>query len=95
MRAHIMRMPLYLREIVFVYMHKCKRSFLRAYARVCVCVFARINAKTLLHTKYFNTQTHFGFRNFQDVLQVVLINDFFNLEWQSFNTHKTVSMKAI
>ena len=66
----------------------------------CVCARLRMclradKRKTRLHTKYFNTQTHFGFRNFHDVLQVVLINDFFNLEWQSFNTHKTVSMKAI
>ena len=30
-----MRMHLYPREFVFVYTHKCKCSFLRAYARVC------------------------------------------------------------
>ena len=55
-RAHIyMHMHLYPRESAFVYTHKRKRSFLRAYVRVCVRVFARIQLKrrTHLRTKYF------------------------------------------
>ena len=39
--------------------------------RACVCLHACLRVeliKTRLRAKYFNTQTHFGFRNFQDVL---------------------------
>ena len=62
-----MHMHLYPHEFALVYMHKRKRSFLRAFA----CVSSRgvnYKRKTRLRAKYFNTQTHFGFRNFQDVL---------------------------
>ena len=66
------RMHLYPREFAFVYMHKRKRSFLRAFACVrlhaCVCVCLRAELIKRLRAKYFNTQTHFGFKNFQDVL---------------------------
>ena len=37
-----MRMHLYPHDFAFVYTHKCKRSFVHAYACVCVRVFTRI-----------------------------------------------------
>ena len=48
-----------------------QRSFLRAFAcvRLRACLRAEL-IKTRLLAKYFNTQTHFGFRNFQDVLYI-------------------------
>ena len=45
---------------VHTHMHKCKRSFLRAFS-----VAGLIKTQKAFARK---TQTHFGFRNFQDVL---------------------------
>ena len=47
-RAYVciyMRMHLYLREFAFVYTQKRKRSFLRAYACVCVRAFACVSSR--------------------------------------------------
>ena len=42
-----------------------------SYVRLCACLRAElIKTQNALHAKYFNTQTHFGFRNFQDVLYI-------------------------
>ena len=73
-----MCMHLYPCEFAFVYRQKCKRSFLCAYA--CVRLHACLRTdliktqNTCLHAKYFYTQKHFGFRNFQDVLYTVGVN---------------------
>ena len=57
-RARIyMRMHLYPREFVFVYTHKCKRSFLRAYA----CMHLR----ACLHADLIKTQNAFARTIFQ------------------------------
>ena len=40
-----------------------------SYMRLHACLRAGL-IKTHLRTKYFNTQTHFGFGNFQDVLYI-------------------------
>ena len=58
-------MHLYLREFACVHTHKCKRSFLRAFS--CTGLIKR---KARLRAKNRKTQTHFGFRNFQDVLYI-------------------------
>ena len=67
------------REFARVHTHKWKRSFLRA----CVCVRAfacvrlracyragLIKTQNAFARKNRKTQTHFGFRNFQDVLYI-------------------------
>ena len=70
--AH-MCMHLYPCEFAFVYMHKCKRSFLRAFACVRLRAYLRtelIKTQNAFVRKIFQQQTHFGFRNFQDVLYI-------------------------
>ena len=48
------------------------RAFACVHLRVCLCTDLIKKRKTHLRAKYFNTQTHFGFRNFQDVLYIAL-----------------------
>ena len=62
-----MRMHLYLREFAFVYTQNTNAV---SYVRLRACLRADLikTQNAFAHAKYFNTQTHFGFRNFQDVL---------------------------
>ena len=60
-----MRMHLYPREFAFVYTQKCKRSFLRAYACVCVHAFVCMRLRACLSADLITTQNSFACKIFQ------------------------------
>ena len=70
-RAH---MHLDTREFTYVHTHKCKRSFLCAFAcvrlRACSCA-GLIKIQNRFARKNRKPQTRFQLRNFQDVLQYI------------------------
>ena len=65
-RARIyMRMRLHLREFAFVYTQKCKRSFLRAYACICMHAFACVRLRACLCADLIKMQNKFARKIFQ------------------------------
>ena len=66
------RMHLDQREFACIRTHKCKHNFLRAFAyvhlRACSCTGLIKTQNVLARKKIRKTQTHFWFRNFQNVL---------------------------
>ena len=67
-RWHCAGMYLDPREFACIHTHKYKRSFLRACSRT-----GLIKTQNAFVHKNCKIQTHFGFRNFQDVLLVCLV----------------------
>ena len=68
------------REFACMHMHKWKRSFLRAFACVHLRAFACVLSRrfnyiaNVFARKKSQNSTHFGFRNFQDVLYVRIVH---------------------
>ena len=86
-----MRMHLYPREFAFVYTHKCKRSFLRAFAcvRLLACLRTElIKTQNAFARKIFQHANTLWFRNFQDVLYILTTQ---SLEY----THHTESLHIL